>query len=144
MTMVFCIIESDKYINICVREHAHTHACTHTLTHTHYLTLEWPDVYTSRREIHVTCFAVVSHSAQTLHTSVCVHHAAGGVVAEWVRVQDWRPGGPGFESCCGNFASELCNSVYPTLPMSFGGDNKSHRTVLSGVYALVGKIPHTA
>ena len=20
---------------------------------------------------------------------------------------DWRPGGPGFESCCGNFASEL-------------------------------------
>ena len=25
-------------------------------------------------------------------------------VAEWVRAYDWRPGGLGFESCCGNFA----------------------------------------
>ena len=24
-------------------------------------------------------------------------------VAEWVRALDWRPGGPGFESRCGNF-----------------------------------------
>ena len=30
-------------------------------------------------------------------------------MAKWVRLRalDWRPGGPGFESCCGNFASEL-------------------------------------
>ena len=28
-------------------------------------------------------------------------------MGEWLRTVDWRPGGPGFESCCGNFASEL-------------------------------------
>ena len=28
-------------------------------------------------------------------------------VAEFVRALDWRPGGPGFEALCGNFASEL-------------------------------------
>ena len=28
-------------------------------------------------------------------------------VAEWVRALDWRPGGPAFESRCGNFTSEL-------------------------------------
>ena len=27
------------------------------------------------------------------------------------------------------------NSVYPALPVSFGGDNKSRRSLLSGVYA---------
>ena len=32
---------------------------------------------------------------------------AVGAVAEWVRVLDWRQGGPGFESCWGNFALEL-------------------------------------
>ena len=25
-----------------------------------------------------------------------------GAVAEWVKVLDWRPGGPWFESSCGN------------------------------------------
>ena len=36
----------------------------------------------------------------------------GGAVAEWVRdflrALEWRPGGPGVECCCGDFASELC------------------------------------
>ena len=31
----------------------------------------------------------------------------GGAMTVWVRALDWRPGGPGFESRCGNFASEL-------------------------------------
>ena len=39
-----------------------------------------------------------------------------------VRMQDWRLRGPGFESCWRHFASELGNSVYPTLLVSFGGD----------------------
>ena len=30
-----------------------------------------------------------------------------GAVTVCVSGWDWRPGGPGFESCCGNFASEL-------------------------------------
>ena len=28
-------------------------------------------------------------------------------MAEWVRALDWRPGCPGFESRCGNFASQV-------------------------------------
>ena len=35
------------------------------------------------------------------------------------------------------------NSVYPALPVSFGGDTKSHRSLLSGVYARGSKISHT-
>ena len=34
------------------------------------------------------------------------------------------------------------NSVYPALPLSFGGDTKSRRSLLSGVYARGSKIPH--
>ena len=45
-------------------------------------------------------------------------------MAEWDRALDWQPGGPVFESCCGNFASNFGNSVYPALPVSFGGDTK--------------------
>ena len=57
-----------------------------------------------------------------------------------VRALDWRPGGPGFESRCGNFASEFGNSVYPTLPVSFGGDTKSSWSLLSGVYTMPGEV----
>ena len=39
--------------------------------------------------------------------------------------------------------SELRNSVYPALPVSFGGDTKSCRSLLSGVYARGSKISHT-
>ena len=36
-----------------------------------------------------------------------------GTVAERSRALDWRPGGPGFESRCDNFASELLvQSIY--------------------------------
>ena len=48
-----------------------------------------------------------------------------GAVAERVTALDWRPGGPGFESPCGNFTSELWQfrlPRYPALPVSFGGD----------------------
>ena len=34
------------------------------------------------------------------------------------------------------------NSVYPALPVSFGGDTKSRRSLLSGVYARGSKITH--
>ena len=45
-------------------------------------------------------------------------------MAEWARVLDWRPGGPGFESRCGNFALDFGNSTYRASPVSFGGDTK--------------------
>ena len=43
-----------------------------------------------------------------------------------------------------NFVSELGNSVYPALPVSFRGYTKSRRSVLSGVavYARGSKISH--
>ena len=34
------------------------------------------------------------------------------------------------------------NSVYPALPVCFGGDTKSRRSLLSGVYARGSKRPH--
>ena len=34
------------------------------------------------------------------------------------------------------------NSVYPALPVSFGGDTKSRRSLLSGVYARGSQISH--
>ena len=63
-------------------------------------------------------------------------------MAEWVSVLDWRPGGPGFESRCGNFASELWQFHLPALPVSFRGDAKSCRSLLSGLYARGSKRPH--
>ena len=57
------------------------------------------------------------------------------MVSEWVRALDWRPGGPGFESRCVNFASDFGNFVYSALPVSFVRDTKSCQPPLSGVYA---------
>ena len=61
--------------------------------------------------------------------------------ARWfsARAQDWRKGGPGFKSCTSlwNFS----NSVYPALPVSFGGDAKCRWSLLSGVYARGSKNP---
>ena len=34
------------------------------------------------------------------------------------------------------------NSIYPTLPVSFGGDTKIRRSLLSGVYARESKSSH--
>ena len=64
-------------------------------------------------------------------------------MAEWVRRLDWRPGGPGFESRCDNFASELWQFRLPRFASVFRrGDTKSRRSLLSGVYARGSKRPH--
>ena len=48
-----------------------------------------------------------------------------------------------FESHCGKTSlRNFGNSVYPTFPVSFGGDTKSRRSLLSGVYARGSKISH--
>ena len=60
-------------------------------------------------------------------------------MAEWVRALAWagdrtvsRPGSnPATVTSLRNFG----NSVYRALPVSFGGDTKSRRSLLSGVYA---------
>ena len=70
----------------------------------------------------------------------------GGTVAEWVRALAWagdrtvsRPGSnPAMVTSLRNFG----NSVYPALPVSFGGDTKSRRSLLSGVYARGSKRSH--
>ena len=49
----------------------------------------------------------------------------------------------GFESHCGKTSlRNFGNSVYPALPVSFGGDTKSRRSLLSGVYARGSKRSH--
>ena len=53
-------------------------------------------------------------------------------MVEWVRAFDWRPDGKTFR---------FGNSVYAALPVSFGGDTKSRRSLLSGVYARGSKRP---
>ena len=67
-------------------------------------------------------------------------------MAEWVRALAWagdrtvsRPGSnPATVTSLRNFG----NSVYPALPVSFGGDTKSRRSLLSGVYARGSKRSH--
>ena len=70
----------------------------------------------------------------------CNHDYQGGAVAEWVRVS----------ACTGDRTARvriplrttslqnIGNSVYPALPLSFGGNTKS----LSGVYARGSKRSH--
>ena len=41
-----------------------------------------------------------------------------------------------------NFASELWQFRFPALPVSFGGNSKSRRSLLSGVYARGSKRSH--
>ena len=75
-----------------------------------------------------------------------VYICFGGAVAEWVRALAWagdrtvsRPGSnPATVTSLRNFG----NSVYPALPVSFGGDTKSRRSLLSGVYARGSKRSH--
>ena len=67
-------------------------------------------------------------------------------MAEWIRALAWagdrtvsRPGSnPATVTSLRNFG----NSVYPALPVSFGGDTKSRRSLLSGVYARGSKRSH--
>ena len=49
----------------------------------------------------------------------------------------------GFESWLVDQLRNFGDSVYPALPVSFGGDTKSRRSLLSGVYARGSKISHT-
>ena len=72
----------------------------------------------------------------------------GGALAEWVRALACtgdRTVPAGFESQIPNAETSLRNignSVYPALPVvSFGGDTKSRRSLLSGVYARGSKYP---
>ena len=74
----------------------------------------------------------------------------GGAVAVWVRALAWtgdrtvpgrvEPSGsnPTAETLLRNFG----NSVYPALSVSFGGDTKIRRSLLSGVYARGSKRSH--
>ena len=66
-------------------------------------------------------------------------------MAEWVRALAWTGdwvvlagSNPAAATSLRNFA----NSVYPALPVSFGGDTKSRRSLLSGVYARGSKRSH--
>ena len=70
-----------------------------------------------------------------------------GAVAEWVRALAWngdRTFPAGFEPHLGkNFSlRNFGNSVYPSLPVSFGGDTESRRSLLSRVYARGSKRSH--
>ena len=58
-------------------------------------------------------------------------------MAEGVRALAWRPDGPGRVRIPlrKNLLRNFGNSVYRTLPVSFRGDAKSRRPLLSGVYA---------
>ena len=55
---------------------------------------------------------------------------------------DWRPDGPGWVPNPTAKKLRFGNSVYPALPVSFGGDTKSHRSLLTGVYARGSKRSH--
>ena len=66
-----------------------------------------------------------------------------GYLGRWLG--DWRPDSswPGSNPTAVNFSlRNFGNSVYPALPVSFGGDTKSRRSLLSGVYARGSKISH--
>ena len=54
-------------------------------------------------------------------------------MAEWVRALNWRPGGPGLLGSHPAVATSLRsfgNAAYPVLPVYFGGDTKSRRSLL--------------
>ena len=59
------------------------------------------------------------------------------------RAQGWRAGGPGSNSAGATSLRNFDNSVYLILPVSFGGDTKIRRSLLSGVYARGSKRSHT-
>ncbi len=72
-----------------------------------------------------------------------------GAVAEWVRPLACTGDGTvrcgtGSNPTADNFASELWQFRFPALPVYFGGDTKSRRSILSGVYARGSKRSHQA
>ena len=68
----------------------------------------------------------------------------GGAVAEWVREFGWTGDRVvlGSNPAAATWLRNFGNSVYPALPVSFGADTKSRRSLLSGVYARGSKRPH--
>ena len=61
----------------------------------------------------------------------------GGAVAEWVRALDWRPDCPGSNPTAENFwLRNFVNSVYPALPVSFGGDTKKSLKAVGPFYLV--------
>ena len=73
---------------------------------------------------------------------MCAHGKAVGLditvgaVAEWVRASTGDRTVEGSSPTSENFSlRNFGNSVYPAVPVSFGGDSKSRRSLLSGVYA---------
>ena len=54
---------------------------------------------------------------------------------------EWGGGGPN-PTAGKTLLRKFGNSVYPVLPVSFGGDTKIRRSLLSGVYARRSKISH--
>ena len=58
-----------------------------------------------------------------------------GLATGW----SWSGSNPAVATSLRNFG----NSIYPTLPVSFGGDTKSLRSLLSGVYARGSKRSHS-
>ena len=67
----------------------------------------------------------------------------GGAVAEWVRASTGDRMVDGSSPTAENFSlRNFGNSVYPALPVSFGGDSQSCRSLLSGGYARGSKRPH--
>ena len=67
-------------------------------------------------------------------------------MAEWVRALAWAGdrtvSRPGSNPAAGTSLQNFGNPVYPALPVSFGGDTKSRRSLLSGVYAGGSKRSH--
>ena len=63
------------------------------------------------------------------------------VIERWLALATGRCG-MGSNSTADNLLRNFGNSVYPTLSMYFGGDTKSRRPLLSGVYARGSKRSH--
>ena len=70
---------------------------------------------------------LVTQMQRDMSNKVRVYFRVGSLVGG----QDWRSRDPGFESCWRHFDTELL----PHFAVSFGGDTKSRRSFLSGVYA---------
>ena len=68
----------------------------------------------------------------------------GGAVPEWVRAStgDRTVDGSSTTTVANFSLRNFGNSIYPALPVSYGGDSKSRRSLLSGVYARGSKRPH--
>ena len=75
-------------------------------------------------------------------TAVAILTYVGGTVSEFARRLDWRPGVQGSNPATATSLRNFGNSVYPALPVSFGGDTKNRRPLLSGVYARGSKRSH--